>query len=231
MDFLRIIFTAILPIIIIAFIIYKIDRFDKEPVKLLAKVMLFGAIVTIPVIFVEKLLQLIPFSGILGYLYSAFIVAALTEEVFKRKVVLKFAYKNPAFNERLDGIIYCVFAALGFAAFENVLYVFSYQAASPNIALYRGLLSVPAHTLFAISMGYYLSLAKYSVDPVLAKRYSRKSLLVPIMMHGIYDFILFVGTPLMLLIFVPYIIFMWINGIKKLKKFVKLSKMNHSNIS
>ena len=224
MDFLRIIFTAIIPIIIIALIIYNLDRFDKEPIKLLAKVMLFGALVTIPVIFVERILQLLPIFGVPGAFYRAFIVAALTEEVFKRFIVKKFAYNHPAFNEPLDGIVYCVFVALGFAAFENIMYVFSYQSTSPNIALYRGLLSVPAHTLFGISMGYYLSLAKYTQDFVKKKKYMTLSIVIPVLFHGMYDFILFVGTPIMLLAFIPFVIYMWINGIKKLRKFRKLSK-------
>jgi RsiW-degrading membrane proteinase PrsW (M82 family) len=228
MDFLRLIFTAIIPILIIALIIYNIDRYDREPIKLLAKVMLFGAIAVIPVILIEKLLQLVPIFGIVGKFYSAFIVAGLTEEIFKRRVVLKHAFNKPVFNEHLDGIVYCVFAALGFAALENVLYVLSYQAVSPNIALYRGLLSVPAHTFFGVSMGYFLSLSKYSIDPASKRRYYRLSLLVPVMLHGAYDFILFVGTPIMLLVFVPFIIYMWVSGIKKLRKFAKLSKLNHT---
>jgi RsiW-degrading membrane proteinase PrsW (M82 family) len=109
MDFFRIIFTAIIPIIIIAIIVYKIDRFDREPIKLLIKVMILGALVTIPVIAVERLLQTIPIGGIKGMAYKAFIVAGLTEEFFKRRVVLRFAYNNPNFNEMLDGIVYCVF--------------------------------------------------------------------------------------------------------------------------
>ena len=227
MDFFRIIFTAIIPILIIAIIIYNIDRFDREPIKLLAKVMLFGALITIPVIFVERLLGHLPVFGITGNFFKAFIIAGLTEEVFKRGVVMKFAYNHPAFNEKLDGIVYCVFAALGFAAFENIMYVFSYQAISPNIALFRGLLSVPAHTFFGVSMGYYLSLAKYEQDFIKRKRYLTLSVVIPVLFHGTYDFILFVGTPIMLLIFIPFVIYMWINGIKKLRKFSKLSKTNN----
>lgn len=227
MDFFRIIFTAIIPILIIAIIIYNIDRFDREPIKLLAKVMLFGALITIPVIFIERLLGYLPIFGISGKLFKAFIIAGLTEEVFKRGVVMKFAYNNPAFNEKLDGIVYCVFAALGFAAFENIMYVFSYQSIAPNIALFRGLLSVPAHTFFGVSMGYYLSLAKYEQDFIKRKRYLTLSVVIPVLFHGTYDFILFVGTPIMLLIFIPFVIYMWINGIKKLRKFSKLSKTSN----
>ncbi len=227
MDFLRILFTAVLPIIIIAFIIYRIDRFDKEPIKLLIKIMLLGAVATIPVIVIELLMSLMPIGGLVGLAYQAFIAVALTEELFKRLVVIIFAYRRPEFDEPLDGIVYCVFAALGFAAFENIMYVFSYQAVSPNIALYRGLLSVPAHTLFAVSMGYFLSLAKYSTDLAVSRRYYRKSLWVPVLLHGTYDFILFTGTPLMLMIFIPFFIYMWINGIKKLKQFAQLSKASN----
>ncbi len=228
MDLLRLIFTAIIPILIIAIIIYNIDRYDREPIKLLIKVMMFGALATIPVIIIEKILHLVPVFGVMGKLYTAFIVAGLTEEIFKRKVVTKIAYNNPAFNERLDGIVYCVFAALGFAAFENILYIVSYQAVSPNIALYRGLLSVPAHTFFGVSMGYYLSLSKYAIDPAQKRKYYKMSLIIPVLLHGMYNFILFVGTPLMLLVFVPFIIYMWVSGIKKLNKFAKLSKVNHA---
>ena len=227
MDFLRILLTAILPIIIIAVVIYRIDRYDREPIKLLLKIMLFGALATIPVILIEIVLGKLAFGGILGVAYRAFIAVALVEEFFKRLVVLKFAYRRPEFDEPLDGIVYCVFAALGFAAFENIMYVFSYSAVSPNIALYRGILSVPAHTLFGVSMGYFMSLAKYAADPNAAARYKSRSLWVPVFFHGVYDFILFMGSPLLLLVFIPFVIYMWVNGIKKLKQFAVISKANN----
>ena len=227
MDFLRILFTAILPIIIIGVVIYRIDRYDKEPLGLLFKLMLFGALASIPVIIVEILLGKVPIGGILGVAYRAFIAVALVEEFFKRLVVMKFAYKRPEFDEPLDGIVYCVFAALGFAAFENIMYVFQYSAMSPNIALYRGILSVPAHTLFGVSMGYFMSLAKYATDSNAAARYRTRSLWVPVFFHGVYDFILFMGTPIFLLIFIPFVIYMWVNGIKKLKQFAVISKANN----
>lgn len=228
MDYFRLLFSAVLPIIIIALIIYRVDRFDKEPIKLLLKVMLFGALSVLPVFFTSKIIGIVAFDGIIGIAFRAFIVVALVEEFFKRFVVLKFAYKRPEFDEPLDGIVYCVFAALGFAAVENIMYVFSYQAVSPNIALFRGILSVPAHTLFGVSMGYFLSLAKYSTDPIASRKYYSKSLWIPVLLHGIYDFILFIGNPLPLLIFVPFVVYMWINGIKKLKQFALISKSNNT---
>ena len=228
MDFLRILFTAVLPIIIIAVIIYKVDRYDKEPIKLLILVMFFGAVFVLPVLFFEEILSLFVTNSLIGLVFNAFIAVALVEEVFKRLAVILFAYRRPEFNEPLDGIVYCVFAALGFAAVENILYVFSFQAVSPSIALYRGLLSVPAHALFGVSMGYFMSLAKFSTDAVTSKRYYRKSLWVPVLLHGVFDLILFLDIPLLLiLVFIPFVIYMWVSGIKKLKQFAVLSKASN----
>ena len=224
MDLLRIIFTAVLPIAIIAFIIYRVDRFDREPTKLLIITMVLGALSVIPVLVGEIILEKIAFGGIFGIAFKAFIGVALVEEFFKRLVVVKYAYKKPAFNEPLDGIVYCVFAALGFAAIENIMYVLVYQSTSPSIAFFRGILSVPGHALFGVAMGYFLSMAKYASDPVTAKRYYRRSLWIPVLFHGIYDFILFSQMALLLLLFLPFVIYMWIYGIKKLKQFSAISK-------
>ena len=58
-----------------------------------------------------------------------------------------------------DIVVYAVFVALGFAAFENILYVFDLQ--SIQVGIFRGLLAIPGHVCDGIAMGYYLSLAKY----------------------------------------------------------------------
>ncbi len=226
MDFLRILFTAVLPIIIIAVIVYRVDRFDREPIKLLLKVMLFGALAVLPVLLFEVILGVIRFGGLFGMAYKAFVGVALVEEFFKWLVVILFAYNRPEFDEPLDGIVYCVFSALGFAGIENIMYVVGNYAVSPNIALYRGILSVPGHALFGVSMGYFMSLAKYATNRAVSARYMRRSLIVPIFLHGVYDFILFVQTPLLLLLFIPFVIYMWVNGIKKLKQFAAISKAN-----
>ncbi len=228
MDYIRLLFTAVLPIIIIAIVIYKVDRYDKEPIKLLVLTMFLGALSVIPSFIAERILGIFAGGGIIGTAYSAFIGVALVEEFFKWIVVILVIYKRPEFDEPIDGIVYCVFASLGFAAIENIGYVFTHYAASPNIALYRGLLSVPAHALFGVSMGYFLSLSKYAQNPAASKRFYWRSLWIPVLFHGIYDFILFIGNPLPLLIFFPFVIYMWVNGIKKLRRFAQLSKAENT---
>ena len=182
---------AVIPGVALSLALYLTDRYDREPFKLLLKVFVFGAISTLPTIVVESILtRLNIFVGVLNAAYSAFIVAGLTEEFFKREVVMRFAFKHPAFNERLDGIIYSAFSALGFATVENIMYVVSGYQANPYIGLMRGVLSVPAHMLFAVTMGYYLSIVKFANDPGTRQHFYKKSLFVPVILHGIFDFIL-----------------------------------------
>ena len=224
-DYVRLFIIAIIPGIALALGLYLTDRFDREPVKLLFKLFIFGMLSAIPTIIVEYLLSSFNiFVGILNAAYSAFIVASLTEEYFKRLVVIKFAYNHPAFNEKLDGIIYCAFSALGFATIENIIYVVFRFSNNPYIGYSRGILSVPAHMLFAVTMGYYLSLAKFCPYENIARHFYRKALLVPILLHGIFDFILMSNVTLLMLLFIPFVIFLWIFNLKKLNIYYKESK-------
>jgi len=53
----------------------------------------------------------------------AFFVVGLGEELLKYLVVVLYAFRKPSFNEPFDGIVYAVMVSLGFAAFENIIYV------------------------------------------------------------------------------------------------------------
>lgn len=221
----RLFVIAVIPGIALSIGIYLTDRYDKEPVRLLLKVFIFGCLSVIPTAIVERILVSVNiFSGLLSSAFTAFIVAGLTEEFFKREVVLKSAYNSRHFNEKLDGIVYCVFAALGFATIENIMYVVFRFSANPYIGLYRGILSVPAHMLFAVTMGYYLSLAKFSSDKKVFKKYLNKALFVPVILHGIFDFILMANIPILMAIFIPYVIYLWIVNLRKLNEYYKESK-------
>lgn len=223
-----IISLALIPVVILLLFLYFTDRHDREPIRLLSKVFLFGLLSSIPVLLIQTVLvRFNVFVGIFGLMFQAYVVAGLTEEFMKRLVVLKFAFGHPAFNEKLDGIIYCAVAALGFAAIENVLYLLSYYPSDQSIALYRAIFSVPAHMLFAVTMGYYLSLARFTFNPVESRMYYKKSLLYPVLLHGTFNFILSIGLSL-LLVFVPFVIFMWVYNMKKLNRFYRESRDNHS---
>lgn len=224
MDTIRLIIIAVIPGIALALGLYLTDRYDREPVNLLLKLFFFGMLAAIPTLFFERFLGNINFlPGIFSIAWTSYIVAGFTEEYFKRLVVMKLAYFHPAFNEKLDGIIYCTFSALGFATIENIMYVVSGYDADPYIGLYRGILSVPAHMLFAITMGYYLSLAKFSPDKHNCRKNLRLSLLIPMLFHGTFNFILLANN-IFMVFFIPFVVFMWVVNLKKLNKYYKESK-------
>lgn len=227
----RLFVIAIAPGLALALTIYLTDRYDREPAGLLVKVFALGALSVIPTAFVEKLLlSLNIFGGVLSAAYTAFIVAGFTEEFFKRSVVLRTAYYHRAFDEKLDGIVYAVFSALGFATIENVMYVVFRFAANPYVGLYRGILSVPAHMLFGVTMGYYLSLSKFSQNPYIQRRYLKKALYVPVVFHGIFDFILMAGIPMLMGLFLPFVIYLWIINLRRLNEYTRESKQFYESM-
>lgn len=217
--FINLLLLAITPGIVLCILIYYLDKYDKEPVYLLLKLFFYGVLISLPVIFFERMLMKFNiFNGFLNSLYSAFVVAGFTEEFFKRFVVISKAYKLKEYNERFDGIVYSVVVSLGFATLENILYVvFGYQ--SYQVAFSRALISVPGHMLFGITMGYYLSLAKYSTTKKQQRYYFVLSLFAPIVLHGLFNFLIFVQAYLLIPIFMLFYFYLLITNIKKLNYF------------
>jgi len=213
----RLIIIAITPIIALAMGTYLVDRYDREPWSLLLRVFALGALSVIPIMLIQRvLLSINIFPGLLSIAYTAFIVAGLTEEFLKRAAVVYGAYNDKNFNEKLDGIVYSVFAALGFATVENIMYVVFRYTGNYYVGIMRGILSVPAHMLFGITMGYYLSLSKYTEDIKLKSYYYKRSLIIPMILHGVFNFILMAKIPILMVIFIPYVVYLWITNLKNL---------------
>lgn len=227
----RLVVIAITPTIALAASIYLTDRYDKEPWHLLLATFLLGALSVIPVIVVQKILLMTNvFSGLLHTAYTAFIIAGLSEEFFKRLVVVYGVYNNPNFNEKLDGIVYSVFSALGFATIENIIYVVFRYTGTYYVGIMRGLLSVPGHMLFGVTMGYYLSLSKFTETGKLKNYYYKMSLIVPVVLHGLFNFILMAKLPSLMLIFLPYIIYLWVSNLRKLNEYTRDSRDKYNKV-
>ncbi|MCQ2535594.1 MAG: PrsW family glutamic-type intramembrane protease [Lachnospiraceae bacterium] len=186
---------ALLPTIVLLVYIYKMDKLEKEPRKLLFKCFLWGVIIIAPVIAVEEGISFIFedlfVKGSVGdAIVEGFIVAAFTEELFKFIVLKWKTWKSPEFNCFYDGIIYSVFVSVGFATLENVMYVLDGELST---ALVRMFTAVPGHAYDAVFMGYFYSKAKKAhIDGnrPLYKKYKALTLIVPMLMHGVYDFLL-----------------------------------------
>lgn len=183
------IFTAaLLPAILLWLYIWKQDP-QSEPTSWLVKAVLCGIGICIPVAILEMGIEAVLFgvegqpANLLETTANAFVVAALPEESFKLLALWLVLRKNPYFDEHYDGIVYAVCVGLGFAAIENIFYVFS-EGDWMSVAITRALLAVPGHYAFAVLMGYY-----YSVYHFVARspKIAVYILLVPVMAHGVYD--------------------------------------------
>lgn len=205
---------ALAPVIIIALYIYFRDKYEKEPIQLLLLSLLAGGIIVIPISYAEKLILAIgnDFEGVISGGWDAFMVAALCEEAFKFIALYLLIWRNRAFNEKFDGIVYATFISLGFAGVENVIYVFGNGIST---GLTRAITAVPAHAIFGISMGFFFGLAKFY--PKKRSNYLKISFLLPFLLHGVYDFILMAGLNYLFILFVPFIVYLWIFGFKKMK--------------
>ena len=211
---MAILLASLAPVFIILFYIYFRDKYDREPLGLLVKSLVSGMVIVIPVMIIEGLLiKVMPTSGkVASAFYHAFLVAGFTEEVLKYTALYLLVWKSKYFNEKFDGIVYAVFVSLGFAAVENVLYVIG---SGYHTAIVRALTAVPAHALFGITMGYYFGIAHMYAE--IRKDYLMRALFVPILLHGIYDFILMVEVGWLLMLFVPYVIYLYVTGIRKMR--------------
>lgn len=173
------------------------------------------------------------------YLCLVFFNIALCEELGKFLCMHKIAWKNKNFNYRYDAIVYAVAVSLGFATLENILYVFSNQANNGSgltVALSRMLLAIPAHLMFAIAMGVFYGLLKNAANKKNAcgtVMLSILTLIVPIILHGIYDFCLMVENVWYILLFFAFVVFMDIAGLiiiiasSKTDKAIAAAEQNH----
>ncbi len=206
--------VSLAPVAIIAGYICARDRYEREPVRLLLLAILSGALIVLPVMFVENLMSRLgnPLNGIAEAAWKAFAVAGLTEETFKFLALYLLIWKSREFNDKYDGIVYGTFISLGFAGIENVLYVSQEGNAT---GLIRAFTAVPAHAVFGITMGFYLGMAKFY--PKRMKYLKYKSLLIPILLHGIYDFILMTEIDWLWIIFLCFVVFLYISGVRRMK--------------
>ncbi len=117
------------------------------------------------------------------------------------------------FNDKLDGIVYAVFISLGFAAVENVLYVLGNGYGT---GIMRAVTAVPAHAVFGITMGFYFGMAKFYEKQ--QYQLKLKALFYPIVLHGIYNFILFTGIGWLTIVFLAFLIYLYFSGLKRIKK-------------
>lgn len=212
MVWLSVIAAAVAPGLALLAYFYLKDRYESEPISIVFRVFVFGALTVFPAMIIQRSFELgfgtNPFLFAFGY--SSFI-----EEFLKWFLLYFLVYKHQQFNEPYDGIVYATAISLGFATVENVIYALM-SAPSVSTLLMRALLPVSGHALFGVMMGFHLGKAKFT--PRSEKRHLALSLLLPVAYHGTFDFILLGNRPFWIWLMLPLMILMWIRGMWKVKR-------------
>ncbi len=177
---------AVGPAILLLVWAYRRDTARPEPRRLVLGAFGLGIVAVAVAIVVglafEPLAQL--FAGAWRTAYRAYFVAGFLEEAAKLAVVLFFVARHKEFDEIADGMVYAMAASLGFAVVENAMYL----GEPPVVLLIRGITSVPAHAAAGGLMGYFVGLSRIE-----GRGSSLTGLLAAVILHGTYDFFLFIG--------------------------------------
>lgn len=209
--------VAVAPAIVLAILMIRWDKVRPEPIGWLFGATGLGIVAGFAVILIGLfVLKPIEINSFLTAFYDAFVTAALPEEAMKLCMLSIIANRCKHFDEYFDGIVYAVCIGMGFAGFENILYLFG-EDEWLVMGISRALLSVPAHYFFAVIMGTFFALSFF--DKRNQKLYKFMALLVPVVSHGLYDFLCFsiaINEDLCLYILVAFFIcFKWIRKYSK----------------
>jgi len=130
MPILAAFFFGFVPMFLLAAFVNWLDRYEKEPKLLLGAAFLWGVIVAgggayvLNTVFGIGIYVLTGSEGAAEFGTTS-IIAPIIEEVLKGLAVLAVFYMfRSEFDSILDGIVYASITAMGFAAIENVLYIY-----------------------------------------------------------------------------------------------------------
>ncbi len=207
--------AAVIPAVILMVRTYRTDRLEPEPKGFLVGLILIGIFSTTLAAFSERILLtalsfILPADSLIFMIIEYFGIVALSEEGFKYMVLKRRTWNSPHFNCQYDGLIYSVFVALGFALWENIMYVLQYGLMT---ALLRAVTAVPAHASFGVFMGVFYGMAKKAEtngDYEGSKSLRTLAVLFPAVIHGAYDFIATIDRSAYSAVFFLFVLIMFV---------------------
>lgn len=230
---LSIIIISFIPVILLALFVYGKDN-AKEPKSLLFGLFVSGFLAAVLVVLIDVLLSVvIPDFYVADHakevsffkLFSSILLEVALVEEFCKWLMIKFlAYNHRDFDQLYDIIVYSVFVSLGFAFIENVFYVFS---GTFSTGIYRALFSIPGHACFGVFMGFFFGLAKMyeKKDKPLSNVYIFYAVLIPTLLHTIYNFCLLATATWFIIIFLTFILILYIAAFLIVEKISKDNKI------
>ena len=192
--------VAAAPSLVLLVYFYLRDRYDREPLAALFVAYLLGMFAMLAAQSLGAILadgvseEWLHLGGEPARLFEAFVLSGAVEELAKWTMLMAAVYHWREFDEPLDGLVYGVTIALGFATLENYLYLSSHGVI---IAWKRALFAVPAHALFGGTMGYYAGRSRFAGKAAQRLRGPWRDRILglglPVAFHGAYNFALLHG--------------------------------------
>lgn len=188
--------AAIIPMSTYLFLIWKFDRYDREPFKLVLIDYFWGAAGTIVLALIGSFLISTFFSFFIKNelelnQFNSVVVAPVVEEITKGFFLL-IIISNRKFDNITDGIVYGGAIGLGFGMTENFLYFISFAESVQSwimLVIIRSLFSAVMHCVSTATLGAFLGYAKFK--PKLQKVfYGLLGLLIAILIHSTWNFTL-----------------------------------------
>lgn len=185
------IFIGILPSIVWLLFFLRKDV-HPEPNSMVVKIFIFGALSTIPALFIELGIREHLNSYFENYnlieLLSICIFAPVVEEMMKYLVVRDKVLKSPELDEPADLILYMIIAALGFAAIENTFQILQFENLPPALfaSFFRFWGAIFLHALCSGLIGYFLALSFFFIKKEIM--FQTLGFGLAFFLHGLFNF-------------------------------------------
>ena len=186
--------SAIIPALILLRHVMRKDKLEKESPLFVLSLVAWGIISTFAAMILERLGSFIlsfffSYQTVLYNVLMYYVVVAMSEEGCKYFLLRKKTWNSPEFNCQYDAVVFAVAVSMGFALWENLIYVFRYGFST---AIVRALTAVPGHASFGVIMGVWYGLERrYNYWGNRPKKIISQILafVLPVLMHGTYDFL------------------------------------------
>jgi RsiW-degrading membrane proteinase PrsW (M82 family) len=189
--------AATLPVPVYVGLALWIDRYESEPLWMLATAFFWGALVAVFIAFLfntasSVMVAVMTENEAAGEAFGAVISAPIVEETSKAIILfIFFLAKRDEFDGVVDGIVYAAMAGLGFAMTENIQYygraTFQEGPGLTGVFILRGTLAPFSHPLFTSLTGIGLGLARQSKNTFVKVVVPFLGLAMAIGLHGIWN--------------------------------------------
>jgi RsiW-degrading membrane proteinase PrsW (M82 family) len=199
MALLGALFFGFVPMFFFAAFVNWLDRYEKEPKILLGAAFVWGMIIAAGGAFILNtafgigLYALTGSEGIAEFGTTSIVAPIIEESLKGLAVLIVFLLFRKEFDSILDGIVYAAIAAMGFAAVENVLYIYRNGYLENGwegfwtLVVIRVFLVGWMHPFFTSFTGIGLAVSRLSRNPIVKVLAIPAGYMVAVMAHAFHN--------------------------------------------